>query len=111
MPVTSKDSKELGTDPVRASVRFPLHLEIVLTAGAREYKAVTEDVSANGICFTAEDLPPIDAPVEFRMKMPAAIMGGSEDVTLHCVGRIVRHERSGDKNMAAAVIDDYSLKG
>jgi len=45
------------------------------------------------------------------MTMPAAIMGGSEDVTLHCVGRIVRHERSGDKNMAAAVIDDYSLKG
>lgn len=111
MAVTSKDPKELGTDPVRASVRFPLHLEIVLTTGAREYKAVTEDVSANGICFTADDLPPVDAPVEFRMTMPAAIMGGSEDVTLHCVGRIVRHERSGDKNMAAAVIDDYSLKG
>ena len=39
------------------------------------------------------------------------IMGGGEDVTLHCVGRIVRHERTADKNMAAAVIDDYSLKG
>ena len=111
MPVTSKESKELGTDPVRTSVRFPLHLEIVLTTGAREYKAVTEDVSANGICFTADDLPPVDAPVEFRMTMPASIMGGSEYVTLHCVGRIVRHERSGDRNLAAAVIDDYSLKG
>ena len=108
MPVPAND---LGTDPVRASVRFPLHLEIVLTAGVREYKAVTEDVSANGICFTAEELPPLDAPVEFRLTMPAAIMGGSEDVTLHCVGRIVRHERTADKNMAAAVIDDYSLKG
>ena len=108
MPVSSKD---LGTDPVRASVRFPLHLEILLTTGVREYKAVTEDVSANGICFTAEELPPLDAPVEFRLTMPAAIMGGSEDVTLHCVGRIVRHERSGEKKMAAAVIDDYSLKG
>jgi len=111
LPVTSKESKELGTDPVRTSVRFPLHLEIVLTTGSREYKAVTEDVSANGICFTADDLPPVDAPVEFRMTMPASIMGGSEDVTLHCVGRIVRHERSGDRNLAAAVIDDYSLKG
>ena len=108
MPVSAKD---VGTDPVRASVRFPLHLEILLTTGVREYKAVTEDVSANGICFTAEELPPLDAPVEFRLTMPAAIMGGSEDVTLHCVGRIVRHERSGEKNMAAAVIDDYSLKG
>ena len=100
-----------GTDPVRASVRFPLHLEIVLTAGEREYKAVTEDVSANGICFTADELPPIDSPVEFRMTMPAAIMGGSEDVTLHCVGRIVRHTRTAEKITAAAVIDDYSLKG
>ena len=112
MAVTSKDPKELGTDPVRASVRFPLHLEIVLTTGAREYKAVTEDVSANGICFTADDLPPVDAPVEFRMTMPAAVMGGTEDVQLHCVGRIVRHVRvSEDKVRAAAVIDEYFLKG
>jgi len=96
---------------VRASVRFPLHLEIVLSTEDREYKAVTEDVSANGICFTADELPPIDSRVQFRMTMPAAMMGGSEDVTLHCVGRIVRHERTAGKNMAAAVIDDYSLKG
>jgi len=96
---------------VRASVRFPLHLEIVLSTEDREYKAVTEDVSANGICFTADELPPIDSQVQFRMTMPAAMMGGSEDVTLHCVGRIVRHERTAGKNMAAAVIDDYSLKG
>ena len=96
---------------MRASVRFPLHLEIVLSTEDREYKAVTEDVSANGICFTADELPPIDSQVQFRMTMPAAMMGGSEDVTLHCVGRIVRHERTAGKNMAAAVIDDYSLKG
>ncbi len=104
-------TKVQGTDRVRASVRFPLHLEIVLSTEEREYKAVTEDVSANGICFTADELPPIDSQVEFRMTMPAAMMGGSEDVTLHCVGRIVRHERTAEKNMAAAVIDDYSLKG
>ena len=108
MPATPK---EPATDPMRASVRFPLHLEIVLTTGEREYKAVTEDVSANGICFTAEELPPMDSAVEFRMTMPAAIMGGNEDVTLHCVGRIVRHTRTAEKITAAAVIDDYSLKG
>ena len=108
MPVSPQ---VLGTDPVRTSVRFPLHLDIVLATEEREYKAVTEDVSANGLLFTAEDLPPVDSQVSFRLTMPAAIMGGGEDVTLHCVGRIVRHERTADKNMAAAVIDDYSLKG
>jgi hypothetical protein len=109
--VLSIPTKEVGTDPLRTSVRFPLHMEIVLKTSDREYKAVTEDVSANGICFTADELPPVDSPVEFRMTMPAAIMGGTEDVQLYCVGRIVRHLRVADKVTAAAVIDDYSLKG
>lgn len=97
-------------DPVRASVRFPLRLEVVLNAGEREYKAMTEDVSANGLLFTAEDLPPLDSEVELRLTMPASIMGGTDDVTLHCHGRIVRHVLADGRHTAAAVIDDYSLK-
>ena len=108
MPVSQNVA---GADCVRTSVRFPLHLDIVLSTAEREYKAVTEDVSANGLCFTADELPPVDCPVEFRLTMPAAIMGGSEDVTLHCKGRIVRHDLTGEKSKAAAVIDDYSLRG
>jgi len=106
MAITSIDSI-----PVRAAVRFPLHLNIVITAHDREYPAVTEDVSANGVLFSASEVPPIGSPVEFRLKMPAAIMGGTEDVLLHCVGRIVRHVLTAGKMMAAAVIDEYSLKG
>ena len=56
--------------PVRASVRFPLHLDIVLTTAERQYKAVTEDVSANGILFTADEIPEIGTNVEFELKMP-----------------------------------------
>ncbi len=96
--------------PVRAAVRFPLHLEIVISTAERDYNAVTEDVSAYGLLFIAEELPPVGAEVEFRLKMPAAIMGGVEDVTLHCVGRIVRQQQTAGGTMAAAVIDEYSLK-
>lgn len=96
--------------PVRAAVRFPLHLDIVLTTDERQYQAVTEDVSANGVLFAAEELPEIGAKVEFELKMPAAIMGGFDDVLLRCTGRIVRHQQSGGRTMAAAVIDEYSLK-
>ena len=99
-----------GSDPVRTSVRFPLHLDIVLSTEERDYKAVTEDVSANGLLFTGDELPPVDAEVKFRLTMPASVMGGREDVLLDCVGRIVRHEQTAGKHMAAAVIDDYSLK-
>jgi hypothetical protein len=91
-------------------VRFPLHLDIVLSTAERQYKAVTEDVSANGILFAAEELPEIGAEVEFELKMPAAIMGGVDDVVLQCAGRIVRHQITGGKTMAAAVIDEYSLR-
>ena len=96
--------------PVRASVRFPLHLDIVLTTAERQYMAVTEDVSANGMLFAADELPAIGARVEFELKMPAAIMGGVDDLLLRCTGRIVRHQQSDGKKMAAAVIDEYSLK-
>jgi len=97
-------------DPVRAAVRFPLHLEIVLFANEREYHAVTEDVSASGVLFVADDLPPLNTPVEFRLTMPAKVMGGEDDVVLHCTGRIVRHAASGGRRLAAAVIDEYVLK-
>ncbi len=97
-------------EPVRTAVRFPLHLELVLFADHREYHAVTEDVSASGVLFSADDVPPLGSAVEFRLSMPAKVMGGAEDVTLHCVGRIVRHAASGGKRLAAAVIDEYVLK-
>jgi hypothetical protein len=103
-------SRSFEDIPVRAAVRFPLHLDIVLSTAERQYSAVTEDVSANGLLFTAEELPPIGTEVEFELKMPAAIMGGVGDVLLHCAGRIVRHQQTADKTMAAAVIDEYSLR-
>jgi hypothetical protein len=97
-------------DAVRACVRFPLHLDITVSTPERDYHAITEDVSANGVLFASEEVPEIDARVTFKIKMPAAIMGGQEDVLLYCIGRIVRHKRTSTKNMAAAVIDEYSLK-
>ena len=97
--------------PVRAAVRFPLRLELVLRTAEREYPGVTEDVSANGLLFAADELPPVGAEVRFELTMPAAIMGGANDVLLHCLGRIVRHQRLADKLMAAAVIDEYSFRG
>ena len=96
--------------PVRTAVRFPLHMEITLSTPQGEFHAVTENVSANGMLFLAEDLPDIGTQVQFELKMPAVIMGGHEDVVLNCVGRIVRHTESEGKTGAAAVIDEYSLR-
>jgi len=95
---------------VRGAVRFPLHLDITLSTPQGECKAVTEDVSANGMLFIADQVPAVGTQVEFRLTMPAAVMGSTQDVLLHCIGRIVRHTETDGKLSAAAVIDEYSLK-
>jgi hypothetical protein len=103
-------TKAAHAEPVRTAVRFPLHLEVTFHWEQGDFHAVTEDVSSNGILFAANDLPPVNSRVEFKLTMPAAVMGAADDLTLHCVGRIVRHQQTAGKNMAAAVIDEYSLK-
>lgn len=99
------------TTPVRAAVRFPLHLDVVLRTEDREYPGVTEDVSANGLLLCAAELPEVGSEVRFDLTMPATVMGGVDDVLLHCVGRIVRHQRVANTDFAAAVIDEYSFRG
>jgi hypothetical protein len=103
-------SAPTSTDPVRAAVRFPLRLDLTLTSEDREYHAITEDVSSAGLLFTSDEVPPVDSTVRFQIKMPAAIMGATDDVLLDCVGRIVRHDFTAGRNRAAAVIDKYSLR-
>jgi hypothetical protein len=103
-------SNSIDAVPVRTAVRFPLHMEITLSTPQGEFHAVTENVSANGMLFLADDLPDVGTQVKFELKMPAAIMGGHDDVVLQCVGRIVRHTESAGKTGAAAVIDEYSLR-
>jgi hypothetical protein len=108
--VVTANYRSFDDVPVRAAVRFPLHLEIVISTAERDYQAVTEDVSAYGLLFIADELPPVGSEVKFRLTMPAATMGAEEDVVLHCVGRIVRHQVTAGGTLAAAVIDEYSLK-
>jgi PilZ domain len=106
----STSGKSMVTDPVRTAVRFPLHLDVSISWDQGEFNAVTEDVSASGILFGADPPLPVGSRIEFKLAMPAEIMGAPDDVMLHCVGRIVRHQMTAGKSLVAAVIDEYSLK-
>ncbi len=102
--------KASGEYPLRSAVRFPAKLTIHLRADEEEFDAVTEDISANGLLFVGERLPEVDRLIEFTIEMPSEIMGSTNDVEIHCRGRVVRHEKQGDREQAAAVIDEYYLK-
>ena len=99
-----------GDNPVRTSVRFPMKLSLHLQSSAGEVDAVTENISANGLLFVGDDLPEVDSRIEFTIAMPSAVMGSIRDVTIHCIGRVIRHQTHGDVKKAAAVIDEYFLK-
>jgi hypothetical protein len=97
-------------NPVRAAVRFPMKLPLTIQTDGRAYTAVTENVSANGLLFVCDHLPQLNSEIEFTITMPAAIMGSDKDVSIHGVGRVVRHEQDGPEKKAAVVIDEYFLK-
>lgn len=97
-------------NPVRTAVRFPMRLPLTIQTRAGVLRATTENVSSNGLLFVSEQLPAVDSKIEFTMTMPSAIMGADKDVTVHCIGRIVRHEQEGREKKAAVVIDEYFLK-
>lgn len=99
-----------GQNAVRASVRFPMQLDVLLETEEGPIEAITVDVSANGLLFSAEHLPSVGSKIVFTMTMPSAIMGSSHDVLIHCTGRIVRHQETELVLRAAAVIDEYFLK-
>jgi hypothetical protein len=95
---------------VRTAVRFPMKLPLTIHSEVGVFVAVTENVSSNGLLFVSDFLPDVNAKIEFTMKMPAAIMGSSSDVLIHCTGRIVRHEHESKVKKAAVVIDEYYLR-
>ena len=99
-----------GENPVRTAVRFPMRLAIRLHTDQGDLDAMTENISANGLLFVSDRLPEIDSRIEFTIAMPSAIMGSATDVTIHCIGRVVRQYLEGDEKKAAAVIDEYFLK-
>ena len=98
------------TSPMRTAGRFPMQLPLRIVTVDGVLEAVTENISANGILFTGEELPPVDSRIEFTVKMPAAVMGASDDVLIQCIGRVIRHQMSGTQRQAAAIIDEYFLR-
>nr|WP_213805112.1 PilZ domain-containing protein [Granulicella sp. dw_53] len=106
----ARQQKPDGENPVRTAVRFPMKLALRVHSAQGELDAVTENISANGLLFVGEILPAVNSRIEFTIAMPSSVMGSQRDVTIHCVGRVVRHQMHGDTKQAAAVIDEYFLK-
>ena len=102
--------READTDQVRTAVRFPMQLPLRITTPEGVLEATTIDISSNGILFTGKKLPALNSRIEFSIAMPAAVMGAETDLSIDCVGRVIRHQGRGSKQQAAVIIDEYSLR-
>jgi hypothetical protein len=87
-----------------------MKLSLRLTTNAGTLDAMTDNISANGLLFTGSELPGVDTQIEFTLRLPASVMGTPEDVTVHCLGRVVRHQMHHGETQAAAIIDEYSMR-
>lgn len=97
-------------DAMRTAVRFPLRLALHLKTEGGIVEATTREISSSGLLFVTTYLPKIGSSIEFTMDMPSEVMGWANDVSIHCTGRVVRHQQTEDESMVAVVIDEYSLR-
>jgi hypothetical protein len=101
--------EETSTE-LRTSVRFPLRLPIAITTSGEEHQAETQDISAGGVLFHLESEMKVGSAIQFRISMPAAVLGASTDVLVTGLGRVVRCSVEGKRRAIAAVIDEYRFE-
>lgn len=92
---------------VRCAVRFPLSLRVVLSTASGELSASTRNVSASGVLFELDRELEVGLDIQFSLRMPGQVLGGTHDVLVQCEGRVVRCSISNIHYLAAATIDEY----
>jgi len=99
-----------AADGLRTAVRFPLSLPVHLMVDAKQYEAVTNNISANGVLLHLDELLAPGTVVEFLIEIPEGTIAPNETAAVHCTGRIVRSYNESSETYAAAVIDEYSFQ-
>ncbi len=95
---------------LRSAVRFPLRLPVDITTADQVHHAETTDISAGGVLFQLDAPVKVGSAIEFRIAMPAEVLGTGTDIKVHCVGRVVRSSDEDGRRAVAAVIDEYSFE-
>lgn len=95
---------------MRSSVRFPLHLPVVVKAKTYRQNTETTDISSGGVLFELDEVLAVGSPVEFTISIPGKILNSNQDVLVNCIGRVVRCSPTGNRLAVAAIIDDYHFR-
>lgn len=104
-------NKVRESEDLRSAMRFPIKLPVeVRPEQAARLQAETKDISAGGILFYLDKDMEVGSRIEFNISLPANVLGSATDVTVHCLGRVVRCSEDGPRRAVAAVIDEYRFE-
>jgi PilZ domain-containing protein len=91
-------------------MRFPLKLPIDVKAGDEHHEVETYNISAGGVLFHLDSEMDVGSTIEFRIALPASVLGSPADVLVSGSGRVVRCTAQGKRRAVAAVIDEYRFE-
>lgn len=94
----------------RGSVRYPLHLPVILLADGGLFEAVTEDISSSGVLFQLRVPLNPGQQVEFLVEIPIGTLNFGSTAALQCWGRIVRAYWKNGTPWAAAIIEEFRFQ-
>ena len=95
----------------RTTRRFSFDLPIsvkFLANGSRDMAGHTRDVSSRGVFMYLEGEIGVGASIEFIMTLPPEITL-SESMRVHCVGTVLRVDKSAQEQGVAVAIDKYDF--
>jgi len=99
------------SEDLRSATRFPIKLPVeVMADEAAKLSAETKDISAGGILFYVDKAMSVGSRIEFNISLPAVVLDTATDVSVLCVGRVVRCSEDGSRRAVAAVIDEYRFE-
>lgn len=89
-------------------MELPVQIRWKTRAGKeRHAQGKTETMSGNGLFIMAPVRLRNNTPIQFTVLLPAEVT--RSPMQLQCVGRVVRHQKSGMPAGLGVVIDDYRL--
>ena len=97
-------------EELRSAVRFPMHLPVLLMVGGVEVKAVTVNMSHNGVLLKVPHAIPTDTGLEFLLEVPRDVTLNEATAAIHCIGHTIRSYQEDGHCYVAAVIDEYRFQ-
>jgi hypothetical protein len=99
--------------PGGRATRYPIQISMLYRSpGTRQWReARTENISRSGVLFRTNHLMPLQTPIEMLLALPVEV-GGGQNATVICRGRVVRMAGTADddtQRAVAATISGYRL--